>query len=392
MWEWMVAHGGEIQSITGILTLGLAIVGFLYEVPRIQRQIRELQDEQEKASSANRRLQILRDLSERGQTAIWSRPIDFADNEYHDRLEDSIPIILLANLKGGVGKTTIAANLAAALADSENTEVGKALGKYTALTGRARVLAVDLDYQGSLSSLFIGQAGFQDPRDAAEAQGKGVELLSGVRDAEWAKEAANSLSGTISNLKYLATDQELADLENRMTLKWLIGDTELDARLNLFRILSDPAIQSAFDYVILDTAPRLTHAFINAMCTSTHLLVPTRLDNLSAQSAGNFLRQYKTLRPRICPQLRLLGVSGSMTFRSTPGAYTKKEQDVIGALKERIRTEYEPGDFFLENCNIKQDTEIRNAAGSQLAYFASDESRTIFTTLACEVIERTRRT
>ena len=58
-----------------------------------------------------------------------------------------IPILSIANLKGGVGKTTIAANLSGYFS-SEATSVRDA-------TRRCRVLAIDLDFQGSLSSVLL---------------------------------------------------------------------------------------------------------------------------------------------------------------------------------------------------------------------------------------------
>jgi cellulose biosynthesis protein BcsQ len=49
-------------------------------------------------------------------------------------MQDSIPIVLFANLKGGVGKTTLAANLTS----------------YFEIQHAERVLAINLDFQGSL--------------------------------------------------------------------------------------------------------------------------------------------------------------------------------------------------------------------------------------------------
>lgn len=369
-----------IGVVIGTLTLLLALVGFLYNVPRIRREVRKLREEQSEATSAISKLTYLRKLSEQGQLGLWSSDANHADISYHDRLEASIPIILLANLKGGVGKTTIAANLAAALSDTGPAgETGTA----------KRVLAIDLDYQGSLSSLFIGHNDLSKS-DIKDVQTRGTRLLDGEHDSDWAQVAAQPLPGRLANLRYLATEYNLADLENRLTLKWLIGDANVDVRFNLFKVLHHPHIQRNYDYIIIDTAPRLTLAFLNGMGAATHLLVPTLLDDLSAQSAGNFLRQYKGLRKRIFPQLELLGVVGSMTFHKEPGRYTEAEQRAKTVLTDQIRRAYAPGDFFLDDCNVRRDRIIRDAAGSSLAYFSEDESD-IFTRLASTVIERTRK-
>ena len=149
-------HQRVLQFIMGFATLLLAIVGFLYSVPRIQRELKKLRNEQDRAASSSRRLDEIGQLSEQGQGGIWSRNVDWSKLDYHNKLQQSIPIILLANLKGGVGKTTIAANLAAALSDNENVEIQSTFERKAGEKKRLRVLAIDLDYQGSMSSLFIG--------------------------------------------------------------------------------------------------------------------------------------------------------------------------------------------------------------------------------------------
>ncbi len=377
-------HQAVFQVTLGSLTFLVAVIGFLFSVPRIRKEVLRLRDEQKHAASAVKRIDELRNLSEQGQQGIWSRPVNYDDVQYNPKLQGSIPIILLANLKGGVGKTTIAANLAAALASLPHYLASRS-GKLN------RVLAIDLDYQGSLSSLFLGHNEIDDPDIIEDLRSKGVGLLGGHRNAAWAKEAAQPLKDPISNLRYLPTDSEMADLENRLTLKWLIGETEKDVRFNLMEVLSHADVQNHFDYIILDTAPRLTLSFVNALCAATHLLIPTGLDNLAAQSAGNFMVQFKYLKPRICPQLELVGVVPSMTYNQGPANYIQREMPVVGRLQGLVQREFGSTSFLLENCNIRRDIRIRDAAGEKLAYFAPDESNTIFTTLAKEVIERTRR-
>jgi len=385
-------HQRVLQFIMGFATLLLAIVGFLYSVPRIQRELKKLRNEQDRAASSSRRLDEIGQLSEQGQGGIWSRNVDWSKLDYHNKLQQSIPIILLANLKGGVGKTTIAANLAAALSDNENVEIQSTFERKAGEKKRLRVLAIDLDYQGSMSSLFIGANDKQHNKsEAVDIATRGISLLSGEQDGAWAAVAAQPLEGRLSNLRYFATNSEMADLENRLFLRWLIGNATTDVRFNLYRILSSTDIQSSFDYIIIDTAPRLTLAFINGMCTATHLLIPSGMDSLAAQSAGNFINQYQFLKPRICPQLEITGILPSMTYYREPGQFTGREMRIVHDLQALARRRFHSKDLFLDSCNVRRDIKITEAAGEKLAYFLSGESRTIFTALAKEVIERTRR-
>ena len=85
----------------------------------------------------SRRLDDALKMIDGGTEKFWSQPIrGFRFEQYTDWLRDSIPILLFGNQKGGVGKSTLVTNFAAAFA---------ARGE--------RVLTVDIDYQGSHSSL-----------------------------------------------------------------------------------------------------------------------------------------------------------------------------------------------------------------------------------------------
>src|SRR6266404_7489944 len=149
---------------------------------------------------------------------LWLRNPVVKPERYDAKLQASIPILLVANLKGGVGKTTIAANLA--------TYFERCKGE--------RVLAIDLDHQGSLSSMLLPETAqrIQRPADA-------VKALIGGR--------ANGATGLFSeriqirhsqrDSRLIECDDAFGNFETRLVLEWLIGDCKDDIRYNLARVL-----------------------------------------------------------------------------------------------------------------------------------------------------------
>jgi cellulose biosynthesis protein BcsQ len=365
---------GMVGAITSIIALVCAVPGFIIQLQSLKKSLTRLENQNADAVDAIQKLANVRRVADGDQNALWSRNVDYGGLDYHSRMEKSIPVVLCANLKGGVGKTTIASNLAAYFADQGE-----------------RVLAIDLDYQGSMSSLFIGHARITDEATIDESQARGAELMSGQQSPYWARTAAQSVSSNLVKLRYIPTSYDMATLENRLMFKWLINEAPRDIRLNLAAVLLDDEIQKHFDRVIIDTAPRLTTSFVNGLCTSTHLLVPTILDDMSANAVDNFLSQIRALKPRICPQLNLLGIVGSKTHYREPGRFTAREQEVIARLRARAASIYGHGDHFLDMCNIREEAAIATAAGKKLAYFEHDESRSMFRTLGEEVARRTKR-
>lgn len=90
---------------------------------------------------SRRRLQRVRNAINNPGGLWTTEPVEQPEN-YQGRILSSIPIITVANLKGGVGKTTISANLAAHLATADTVKEGGGV-----------VLLIDFDFQGSLSSM-----------------------------------------------------------------------------------------------------------------------------------------------------------------------------------------------------------------------------------------------
>lgn len=278
------------------------------------------------------------------------------------------PIVAVLNLKGGVGKTTLTANL------------GATLGKQ----GR-KVLLVDLDYQASLSNLCLSGEKFRQVRDHRHF----VQQLLRPDEARGAtvKELLTPLEGARGSL--LAADEDLQDVEAQLLARWLAKPDEGDVRFLLRQALQAPPVQEAFDIVLLDCPPRLTTACVNALACCDYALVPVLLDETSAAAVPRLLRWLDQLRPALCPDVKVLGVvANRVTLRN--GSLTKGQQAVWNELPARCRDVWgEPVAFF--RAHVKQDSAFAEAADRHR--FAADdpELRSFFEDLANELKERIKR-
>lgn len=225
-------------------------------------------------------------------------------------------ILAIANLKGGVGKTTLAANIGAFLSTDPRWQ--------------KRILLIDLDFQGSLSSMALPE----DERwlPPAGQDSLASRMVSGDLDASILVSCAKTTQQQ-SRLKIITSHYDLAQADNRLLIEWLLtcrnrttnsirktlGDLlygklfkKYDARYNLADLLHSPSIRDAFDLVIIDCPPRLTTGAVQALCASSHLLIPTILDRPSAEAVTRFCDQVETLKSaKVCPHIKVLGAVGS---------------------------------------------------------------------------------
>jgi chromosome partitioning protein len=349
--------------------------------------------------SASRRLAAARAAVSPQGRGPWLAVKPRVPPDYALRMQSAIgsmPVIVCANLKGGVGKTTLTANLAASFAKKKQ--------------GQKPVPAIDLDFQGSLSSmLFAGthwrpNNGEESPasQSISGAQTKDF-LVTHSRPAMWPAdpESERPVVQVIQRLEGVSAFYDLAEVEDRLRLLWSIADEERDIRYFLYELLHNDSLRNKFSMVLIDAPPRLTTACIQALVASTHLVIPTIADELSAEAVayfGNQLIRYEEL----WPHLAVLGIIGTMVdFKQThqqpalTGAGDRLQRALAGChgrldavRKAGMRFEFPP-----ERC-VPGRASLGRTAGKGIAYAAlgydkeGREIRGIFDEVADEIMNR----
>ena len=183
-------------------------------------------------------------------------------------------VIAIANQKGGVGKSTTAVSLGAALADDG-----------------FRVLVVDLDPQGNAST------GMGIRHEARDVTVYDVVVTEASVESAIVPTAVPGLEAVPSTIDLAGAEIELVSQFSREN--------------RLKKALSSVA-DGRYDFIFLDCPPSLGLLTINALTAAEELIVPIQCEYYALEGLGQLLRNVNLVQQNINPELRLTGIVMTM--------------------------------------------------------------------------------
>ncbi|MFQ1700307.1 ParA family protein [Loktanella agnita] len=255
-------------------------------------------------------------------------------------------IIALANQKGGVGKTTTAINLGAALAEK---------GKL--------VLLVDLDPQGNAST------GLGVERDSRKITT--YDLLVGDTSLE------NAILPT--SVKHLfvipaTTDLASADIE-------LIDNQKRSFLLR--NVLRDQSVlKLGFDYILIDCPPSLNILTVNAMVAADSVIVPLQSEFFALEGLSQLILTVRDVRQSANPDLKIEGIALTM-YDSRNNLSLQVEEDARENMGDMVFKTVIP-----RNVRVSESPSFSIPV---LAYDSASKGSKAYRSLANEVINRSKK-
>lgn len=252
-------------------------------------------------------------------------------------------IISVANQKGGVGKTTTAINLGAALADEGYN-----------------VLLVDLDPQGNAST-GLGVEPDKRGYTTYDLLLEGAELKDVIK--------ATNVEGLL--LSPATTDLSSADIEMMSVEKrsFLLHDA-----------LRQPAIDAyELDFILIDCPPSLSLLTVNAMVASDSVLIPLQSEFFALEGLSQLMLTVREVRQTANPALRIEGVVLTM-YDSRNNLSQQVETDARNTLGELVFKTIVP-----RNVRV---SEAPSYAMPVLAYDPASKGSIAYRALAQEMVER----
>ena len=222
-------------------------------------------------------------------------------------------IITIVNQKGGVGKTTSAVNLAAAMG----------------LAG-LNVLVIDLDPQGNASTAF-GIDHYEDSSGSFDVLLDGEPIAAMMSQAQgfdslWVLPASLDLAG--ADIELITT---VAEAERPFLLK---------------NSLTQFLAEHEMDYVFIDCPPSLGLLTINALAAVKEVLIPIQCEFYALEGVQQLLRTIEFVQERLNPDLEVSTILLTM-FNSTTNLSTSVVSEVRGYFGKKVLTTVIPRSTYV---------------------------------------------
>ena len=334
------------------------------ETMRLREQLAQTEREWEKTAGTQAALQERLSALETFDGKLWEQDTRAQPPKFAVAAERKTRFISIANLKGGVGKTTLTANVGVSLARRGH-----------------RVLLVDLDFQGSLTRLC---------KDSTD------QLLDIIRKRKTAARLLDDMPLTVGDLvhrvshpnltgrtcDFIAADESLAEVETRAQARWLVTRTP-DARFLFRQAFHRPEVVSLYDFVLFDCPPRLTTACVNAFGCSDFLLVPVLLEQGSVEALPRTLRWLQSL-PHVAGRARLLGVVANRVDYYG-GKAVNAQQTLYDYLPETVKRAGFPEQAVFRAMVKNQTSLIADASKQGKIAAAEDAGKALFEPVTIEI-------
>lgn len=295
--RWAFANTGTTGQVTMAAIAGIGLLYFAVLAMKREERVAELKAErdslEQRLRSKEAELKQIEEnnfrLAEEGvKEDIWRRdmvnPPRFVDKDKRNAC-----FISLLNLKGGVGKTTLAANLGVCLALMDRP---------------LKVLLIDLDFQATLSNMSVEAAALLTARKMRHTTERLLDPQLTVDDFKQLLVGVNR----VANGRILIADDSLERMDFQTQARFFLKPQH-DARFLFRKVLHQREITDYFDVVIFDCPPRLTTSTVNALTTSDFVLIPTKLDERSFEAIPRTLAFLNRLRTIAQP--KVIGVAAN---------------------------------------------------------------------------------
>jgi len=254
-------------------------------------------------------------------------------------------VFVVANQKGGVGKTTTTVNVAAAFA----------------LRG-LEVLVVDLDPQGNTSTALNVEHSEGSP-GVYEAIVDGVALSELVRPCP-----------DIPGLSVLPASIDLAGAEIEL-VSLVARESRLDKVLQAY-LREREAADQRVDYVLIDCPPSLGLLTVNAMVAGREVLIPIQCEYYALEGLGQLIRSVDLIRAHLNPDLEITTVLLTM-YDGRTNLASGVADEVRGHFGERVLRTAIPRSVRISEAPSYQQTILTYDSGSSGALSYLEAAREI---------------